>query len=152
MWHCPESPAPLVKDQWTNWPSVRLYVFLLMGLTVDGMYSCVGACLCSHWQMWTCLQAQTKLRLLEEGNPFSQGLSGCKWVAQGLPSSHPVEETTMMARGLTSSVSKSVRLPLPSRLELSITSGLESTQNISRRFASTARPSGLTRSAQWQQR
>lgn len=67
--------------------------------------------------------------------------------AEGLLSSHPVEETTMMARGLTSSVSKSVRLPLPSRLELSITSGLESTQNISRRFTSTARPSGLTRSA-----
>lgn len=53
-----------------------------------------------------------------------------------------------MARGLTRSVSKRVRLPLPSRLALSITSGLESTQNINLRFTSTARPSGLTRSTQ----
>lgn len=59
---------------------------------------------------------------------------------------YPVEETTMMARGLTRSVSNRVRLPLPSRLELSITSGFESTQNISLRLTSTVKPSGLTRS------
>lgn len=59
---------------------------------------------------------------------------------------YPEEETTMMARGLTKSVSNSVRLPLPSRLALSIMSGFESTQNINLRLTSTAKPSGLTRS------
>lgn len=59
---------------------------------------------------------------------------------------YPEEETTMMARGLTKSVSNSVRLPLPSSLALSIMSGFESTQNINLRLTSTAKPSGLTRS------
>lgn len=61
---------------------------------------------------------------------------------------YPVEETTMIARGLTKSVSNRVLLPLPSKLARSITSGVESTQNISRRLTSTAKPSGLTRSAE----
>lgn len=61
---------------------------------------------------------------------------------------YPVEETTMMARGLTRSVLKRVLLPLPSRLDLSMMSGFESTQNINLRFESTAKPSGLTRSTQ----
>lgn len=61
---------------------------------------------------------------------------------------YPVEETATMARGFTRSVSNRVRLPLPSRLAVSIRSMLESTQNISLRVGSSARPSGLTRSAQ----
>lgn len=56
-----------------------------------------------------------------------------------------------MARGFTRSVSNRVLLPLPSRLEVSITSVLESTQNIAPRWASTAKPSGLTRSTQQNQ-
>lgn len=60
--------------------------------------------------------------------------------------SHPLEETTMMALGLTKSLSNSVRLWLPSKLATSMISGDESTQNINLRWTSTAKPSGLTRS------
>lgn len=59
---------------------------------------------------------------------------------------YPLDETTIMALGLTKSVSNRVRLSLPSKLATSMLSGDESTQNINLRWTSTAKPSGLSRS------
>lgn len=114
-----------MKPLWIQWELI-----LLRDVTLDRRES-VWAFVC------TCLQINCA--------KASEVAGFVRWIWTKRES-YPEEETTMMARGLTKSVSNSVRLPLPSRLALSIMSGFESTQNINLRLTSTAKPSGLTRS------
>lgn len=71
LWPRPESPAPLGSGgrPMGRLSSFTCRVILLMDFVVRyaRIYMCVWALvLRSCWQMWTCLQPQTKLRLLEE--------------------------------------------------------------------------------------